>query len=106
MDSVVVNWISNSISLRLHQVVQEHGRTARHLWLAIENQFLGNREQHTLYLGAAFRNFVQGGISESEYCHKFKAMAYDLADLGAPFEDRMLVLNILRGLNQTSLHHL
>jgi hypothetical protein len=43
MDSVVLNWISNSISSELHQVVQERGCTACHLWLAIENQFLGNR---------------------------------------------------------------
>jgi hypothetical protein len=57
MDIVVLNWISNSITPELHQVVREHGVTARHLWLAIENQFLGNREQRTLHLDAAFRNF-------------------------------------------------
>jgi hypothetical protein len=37
MDSVVLNWISNSITSELHQVVRERGATARHLWLAIEN---------------------------------------------------------------------
>jgi hypothetical protein len=31
MDSVVLNWISNSISVDLHQVVRERGCTARHL---------------------------------------------------------------------------
>jgi hypothetical protein len=50
MDSVVFNWINNSISADLHQVVRERGCTTRHLWLAIENQFLGNREQCTLHL--------------------------------------------------------
>jgi hypothetical protein len=54
MDSVVLNWISISITPELHQVVRERGATARHLWLAIENQFLGNREQRTLHLDAAF----------------------------------------------------
>jgi hypothetical protein len=44
MDNVVLNWIGNSITPELHQVVQERGATARHLWLAIKNQFLGNRE--------------------------------------------------------------
>jgi hypothetical protein len=44
MDIVVLNWISNSITSELHQVARERGATARHLWLAIENQFLGNRE--------------------------------------------------------------
>jgi hypothetical protein len=85
-------------------VVRERGCTARHLWLAIENQFLSNREQHTLHLDAAFRTFVQGDLSINEYCRKFKAMTDDLADLGAPIEDRILILNILRGLNQRFEH--
>jgi hypothetical protein len=97
MDSVILNWISNSISTDLHQVVWERGCTTRHLWLVIENQFLGNREQRALHLDAAFRNFVQGDLSVSEYCRKFKTMANGLADLGSPVENRILVLNILRG---------
>jgi hypothetical protein len=40
MDSIVLNWISNSISADLYQVVRERGCTTRHLWLAIENPFL------------------------------------------------------------------
>jgi hypothetical protein len=67
-------------------VVQEHGCTVRHLWLAIENQFLGNREQRTLHLDAVFRTFVQGELSINEYCRKFKDMADDLADLAHPLK--------------------
>jgi hypothetical protein len=104
MDSVVLNCISNSITPELHQVVRERGATARHLWLAIENQFLRNREQRTLHLDAAFRNFVQGDLTMSEYCCKFKNMADALADLGPPIYDRILVLNILRGLNPRFEH--
>jgi hypothetical protein len=37
MDSVILNWISNSISMDLYQVVRERGCTACHLWLTIEN---------------------------------------------------------------------
>jgi hypothetical protein len=99
MDNVVLNWISNSISADLHQVVRERGCTVRHLWLAIENQFLDNREQRTLHLDVAFRTFVQGDLSVNEYYRKFKAMADGLADLDAPVKYRILVLNILRGLN-------
>jgi hypothetical protein len=72
--------------------------------LTIENQFLGNRKQRTLHLDAAFCYFVQGDLSVSEYCCKFKTMADGLADLGSPVEDRILVLNILRGLNQRFEH--
>jgi uncharacterized membrane protein YgcG len=85
-------------------VVWERGCTARHLWLTIENQFLSNHEQHTLHLDAAFRTFVQGDLSIDEYWCKFKAMADSLADLGAPIEDRILIVNILRGLNQRFEH--
>jgi hypothetical protein len=70
MDSVVLNWISNSISADLHQVVRECGCTTRHLWLAIENQFLGNREQRTLHFNVVFRTFVQGDLLVNEYCRK------------------------------------
>jgi hypothetical protein len=104
MDSVVLNWISNSISTDHHQVVRECNCTVRHLWLAIENQFLSNRERRTLHLDAAFRNFVQGDLSVSEYCRKFKTMADSLANLGSPVEDQILILNILRGLNQRFKH--
>jgi hypothetical protein len=85
-------------------VVRERGSTTRHLWLTIENQFLGNREQQTLHLDATFCTFVQGDLSVNEYCRKFKVMAADLTDLSAPVEDRILVLNILRGLNQRFKH--
>jgi hypothetical protein len=86
-------------------VVWEYDCTTCHLWLTIENQFLGNREQRTLHLDAFFRTFVQGDLSVSEYCHKFKTMASGLADLGSPVEDRILVLNILQacGLHYSAL---
>jgi hypothetical protein len=80
MDSVVLNWISNSISADLHQMVRERGCTTRHLWLNIEN-------------------FVQGELSVSEYCRKFKTRADGLVELGSLVEDQILILNILQGLN-------
>jgi hypothetical protein len=104
MDSVILNWISNSISTDLHQVVQERSCTARHLRLIIENQFLSNHENRTLHLDIVFHTFVQGDLSVNEYCRKFKAMADDLADLDAPVDDQILVLNILHGLNQCFKH--
>jgi hypothetical protein len=87
-----------------HQVVRERGCTTRHLWLTIENQFLDNREQCTLHLNVVFHTFVQDDLSINEYCCKFKAMVDDMADLDALVEDRILVLNILRGLNQCFEH--
>jgi hypothetical protein len=104
MDVVVLYWLTNTITVDLQEVVQEHGRPARHQWLALENKFLGNHVTHTLHLHAAFCNFVQGDLSMTEYCRKFKGMVDALTDLGSPVNDRNLILNILRGLNQRFEH--
>jgi hypothetical protein len=40
----------------------------------------------------------------SEYYRKFNTMTDGLADLGFPVEDRILILNIFRGLNQRFEH--
>jgi hypothetical protein len=82
MDAVVLCWLTNTITVDLQEVVRECGHPTCHLWLALENQFLGNCETRTLHHDAAFRNFIQGDISMTEYCHKFKDMADALADLG------------------------
>jgi hypothetical protein len=86
------------------EVVRECGRTTWHLWLGLQNQFLGNCETRTLHLDAVFHNFVQGNLSVSKYCRKFKGMANALADLGSPIDDRILILIILHGLNQHFKH--
>jgi hypothetical protein len=99
IDAVVLYWLTNMIIVDLQEVVWERGHLARHLWLALENQFLGNHETRTLHLDAAFRNFVQGDLSVTEYCRKFNSMAEALTDLGSPVDDRILALNILRSLN-------
>jgi uncharacterized membrane protein YgcG len=104
MDVVILCWLTNTISSDLQEVIRERDRTARHMWLSLENQFFDNHETRTLHLNAAFRTFVQGDLIVGEYCHKFKGMADALADLRAPVDDRILILNILRGLNQRFEH--
>jgi hypothetical protein len=53
-----------------------------------------------MLLDAEFRALSQGALSIDDYCHKMKSMAHVLADLGEPIQDRALVLNVLRGLNE------
>jgi len=87
IDCIVWSWLYGTLSNDLVDIVlskSAHGSTARTTWLAIEAQFLGNKEARALHLDARFRMFVQG----------------DLADLGEPVTDRTLVLNVLRGLNE------
>ena len=99
MDCLVLSWLFGTISAELHEIVYSPASTARHVWLALEQQFIGNKETRALYLDAEFRNFAQGDLSISDYCRKLKAMADALGDLGEPVHDRTLVLSVLRGLN-------
>jgi hypothetical protein len=64
MDDVALCWLTNTITADLQEVVREHDRPTRHLWLALENQFLGNHETCILSLDAVFRNFVQGDLCD------------------------------------------
>ncbi|XP_066374936.1 uncharacterized protein [Miscanthus floridulus] len=105
LDSIVLSWILGTISLDLHDLVRSTPEsTARRAWLALEGQFLGNAEARALRLDASFRTFVQGDLSVGEYCRKMKTMADSLGDLGWAVEDRILVLNVLRGLNERYSH--
>jgi len=99
IDCVVKSWLYGTLSTELANTVMDRGCTARAAWLAVETQFLGNRETRALHLDARFRNFVQGDLSISEYCRRLKGMAADLGDLGEVVSDRTLILNLLRGLN-------
>jgi hypothetical protein len=98
MDCVVKSWISGTISSDLAEAVMGRDATARDVWLALEDQFLGNQETRALHLDAKFRHFCQGELSITDYCRRFKNMADSLGDLGEPVTDRTLVLNVIRGL--------
>jgi hypothetical protein len=53
-----------------------------------------------MLLDAEFRALSQGVLSIDDYCRKMKGMADALADLSEPIQDRTLVLNVRRGLNE------
>jgi len=86
------------------ETVRVREDTARVTWVRIEEQFRGNRETRALQLDAAFRLFEQGDLSITDYCRRMKSMADDLGDLGEVIQDRTLVLNVLRGLNERYSH--
>ena len=95
----MLSWIYGTVSPELMEVVCIRGNTVRTAWIAIEQQFLGNRETRALHLDTEFHNFMQGDLTVSDYCRKMKSMDDALADLGEYIPDHTLVLNVLRGLN-------
>ena len=104
MDCVVKSWILGSLTDDLTEIVSSQGGTARDTWLAVESQFLENREMRAIQLETRFRNFVQGDLSIAEYCRRLKKMADDLGALGEVVTNRTLVLNVIRGLNEHFAH--
>ncbi|XP_072147853.1 uncharacterized protein [Setaria viridis] len=103
MVCVIRSWLYDTIAIDLVDIIMDRGErdtTGCATWLAIEMQFLGNRETRALYLDAKFRTFVQSDLSITDYCRRFKSMADALGDLGEQFSDRTLILNIIRGLNE------
>jgi hypothetical protein len=70
MDTVVQSWLYNTILPKLQDVTCQNGHTTRDAWLALEDQFISNRETRALHIDAAFRNFVQGDLNINEYCQK------------------------------------
>jgi len=104
MDAVVLSWIYGAVTTEIMDSVRVRGGTARQAWLGIEAQFLGNSETRALRLDAEFRTFSQGELSVSDYCRQMKSMAAKLRDLGEVINDRTLVLNVLRGLNDKFGH--
>jgi hypothetical protein len=71
------------------------GGTARQAWVALEAQFLSNREARAFHLDASFRMFSQGDLSVHEYCCRMKGMADSLRGPDEAVPDCTLVLNFL-----------
>jgi hypothetical protein len=104
MDMLVKSWIFGTISPELQDVTRQCGLTARAAWLALENRFIGNRETRALHIEATFWNFVQGDLNVDDYYLRMKGFADSLIDHGVDVPDRVLVLNVLRGLSKNFDH--
>jgi hypothetical protein len=57
MDNVVLSWLHGTITVELQDIIRDQADTARQEWLALEDQFLGNRDARALHLEAQFRQF-------------------------------------------------
>jgi hypothetical protein len=50
MDNVVPSWLLGTITVDLQETTRDCDRTVQQLWVALEEQFLGNREARALHL--------------------------------------------------------
>jgi hypothetical protein len=61
MDSVVLSWLNDTITVELRDIIRDQEGTARQAWITLEEQFHCNREAPALHLDAQFHLFSQGG---------------------------------------------
>jgi hypothetical protein len=103
LDNIMVIWILDTLSPELHEIIRELTETARKAWLAMEAQFLSNRESCVLQLDIRFCVFKLGDLSISDYYWWMKGMA-DIHALGETVTDCHLILNHLHGMNKRFNH--
>jgi hypothetical protein len=83
MDHVVMIWLYGTISPTLRRSSRRFPPLPTSSSLFQNASSSANViEQRALYLNATFWNFMQGDLSITDYCRKFKSMADALGDLG------------------------
>jgi hypothetical protein len=60
MDSVVLSWLHETITVELQDIIRDQTDMGRQAWLALEEQFLGNRDARALHLDTHSTNSLRG----------------------------------------------
>ncbi|CAM0951995.1 unnamed protein product [Alopecurus aequalis] len=97
-DVTVALWIYTTISDELLDEVMSAHSTAHEVWTQLRGFFDYEYEQG-FDVGEEFRNAVQGDMSVDDYCWRLRALADALAGQGEPVDDRVLTMQMLRGLS-------
>lgn len=98
-DYAVVSLFYASISEEIWAIVLTQGASVYTIWKSIEGLFCDNKTARALFLEADFRNLAQGDMPILAYSQLLKSYADALADIDQKVFDKMLVLTLLRGLN-------
>jgi hypothetical protein len=54
MDTVLLFWLHETITVELQDIICDQADLGRQAWLALKEQFLGNRDARALHLDAQF----------------------------------------------------
>jgi hypothetical protein len=104
VDCCIVNWIYNTVTKSVFDLIYKPDATTFTIWSDVENLFRDNELQQAVLLEAEFCSVVQGDLTISDYCHKLKKLADNLRDIRHPVSEPSQVLNLLRGLNSRFRH--
>jgi histone deacetylase 1/2 len=104
IDQCIVSWLYTTISPDVLNAVMQPSNSAASLWNAINELFLDNRLQRAVYAKQEFHNLVQGEMTITAFCTRIKCLADTLRDVGSPVDDRDMLINLIRGLNESFGH--
>ncbi|KAF5814135.1 hypothetical protein HanXRQr2_Chr03g0107071 [Helianthus annuus] len=101
LDALVKQWIYATISQPLLRIIIQPGQTALEAWTAVENEFNDNQNTRAIFLGQEFANLsLENFASMGDYFDHAKQISDQLAAVGSPVNNRMLVLQVLTGLTE------
>jgi hypothetical protein len=100
----VVNWIYNTVTKSVFDLIYKPEASAFTVWSDIEGLVRDNELQRVVLLEAEFRNVVQGELTISDHCNKLKKLADSLRVVSHPVSEPSQVLNLLRSLNLRFRH--
>ncbi|XP_022041560.1 uncharacterized protein LOC110944154 [Helianthus annuus] len=99
LDAIVLQWIYSTISNDLLNTIIRPGNTAYDAWSTLEGLFQDNKNARAIHLMQRFTTTrLDGFPNMSAYCQAIKSLADQLANVGAPLDNKRLVLHLLAGL--------
>lgn len=99
LDSIVLQWIYNTISKDLLITILKPDSTAKQAWKSLENIFIDSKPSRALYLENKSNNVKLESFSNvSVYCQELKTLSNQLTNVDAPVSNDRLVLELINGL--------
>ncbi|XP_057432180.1 uncharacterized protein LOC130724930 [Lotus japonicus] len=101
LDSTVKQWIYSTTSFDLLATVMEKSSTVMATWNRIASMFEDNQNSCAVALDQDFISTrLDDFPSVSNYCQRLKHISEQLSNVGAPFSDHRLVLQLVSGLTE------
>lgn len=104
VDNLVKSWLYGTISEGLLEMVLTPGNKARDVWVSLKEIFHDNKDARVMKTDNDLRNMKLGNLSINEYFVKIKQMSEYLKNLGAPVEEKNLVMYAINGLGEKFSH--
>ncbi|KAK9053078.1 hypothetical protein SSX86_029708 [Deinandra increscens subsp. villosa] len=101
VDALVLQWIYSTISPEILGTIINPEASAADAWASLKGVFNNNKHTRAVHLQHTFSNTrLETFPNISAYCTALKALADQLANVGAPVSNDTLVLQLITGLTE------